>query len=282
MICDADIVSIDDENEQSLIPSDDDEADPDFEPDDEQPAPVPSYSQFPIGKTPANGKWGLSKTQQRAAAHAYRKERRALKKRKQQRNRRLRHQGWAQEDNRSLINALPATAMTSGTTTSIGFGLKTLSMNATAPSIATGLADMNLMPKSSYRKRVDGPNEMHGRVLSAPEEISSKPEAVTGSDAAQAEFSRSAGVSSLASYLEIARRQKYLCWAQECLAIVRRNRSAIFQREAGIEPVKVNYRDSGPIVYFNKKAVEGGGFELVKQVWYNGKRIEGESGDYYY
>ena len=43
------------------------------------------------------------------------------------------------------------TAMTSLTTTSIGFGLKTLDVNATAPSIGTDLAEMELMLKACYR-----------------------------------------------------------------------------------------------------------------------------------
>lgn len=47
----------------------------------------------------------------------------------------------------------PLTAMTSLTTTSIGFGLKSLDVNATAPSIGTDLAEMDLMLKTCYRNR---------------------------------------------------------------------------------------------------------------------------------
>ena len=45
-------------------------------------------------------------------------------------------------------------------------------------------------------------------------------------------------------------------------------------KEAGLEPPKFDPNDPGKVVFYEKKALERGGYEFVKQVWRNGKRIE--------
>jgi hypothetical protein len=45
-------------------------------------------------------------------------------------------------------------------------------------------------------------------------------------------------------------------------------------KEAGLEPPKFDRNDPGKVVFYEKKALKSGGFELVKLVWRNGKRIE--------
>ena len=84
-------------------------------------------------------------------------EQRRIKKREKKRKLKMRKRAQKISDLStevpSTIKNMPTTAMTLLTTASIGFGLKTLDVNATAPSISTGLANIELMPTTRYRNR---------------------------------------------------------------------------------------------------------------------------------
>ena len=86
------------------------------------------------------------------------KERKRIQKKERKHALKLRKKNVAQKisdstEVSSAIKNVTTTAMTSLTTASIGFGLNTLDMNAAAPSIGTGLAAMESMPKRTHRGR---------------------------------------------------------------------------------------------------------------------------------
>jgi hypothetical protein len=149
-----------DEEKQRLTSPDDIAVDSDYTPDNEQPAPLPNYNDFPIGNTPANGKWGLTKKEQRAATYAQKREQRLIKKREQRRRRKMRQRASTQ-NNGAFTSVLPLpttatvpnTAIPSFITISREFELKPLEFNSTTPSTSTGPAGGNMIGRVSKRNR---------------------------------------------------------------------------------------------------------------------------------
>jgi hypothetical protein len=149
-----------DEEKQHLTSHDGIEVDSDYNPDNEHRAPVPSYNDIRAGNTPADGKWGLAKKEQRDATDAHKREQRLIKKREQRRRKKMRQRASTQNNGAftsvlplPTTATLPNTAIPSFITISREFELKPLEFNSTTPSTSTGPADGNMTGRVPKRKR---------------------------------------------------------------------------------------------------------------------------------